>query len=202
VPRGDPLNGVGIVRNADAMPGQLVTESYRPRAGGRRRGGQSRHARLQLLGAADQRLPDPLPPWRVERREDLAAASVEHGKAIALDAGLAHPPPDRVERADAGHRQAEAGAEAAGGGDADSQPGERAGAEADREQANLPPAARGGGAALDLLEQRGGVPRPPIGGGAQQRLLQNLAVAPGAGGGVGGRGVKADDDQRNAVSSA
>jgi hypothetical protein len=41
---------------------------------------------------------------------------------------------------------------------------------------------------------------PPL-GGPQQRLLQNLAVAPGAGGGVRGRGIEADDDQRNAVSS-
>jgi hypothetical protein len=41
---------------------------------------------------------------------------------------------------------------------------------------------------------------PPV-GGAQQRLLQDLPVARGAGGGVGGRGIEADDDQRNAASS-
>jgi hypothetical protein len=44
------------------------------------------------------------------------------------------------------------------------------------------------------------VPGPPV-RGPQQRLLQNLAVAPSAGSGVGGRGIEADDSQRSAVSS-
>jgi hypothetical protein len=42
------------------------------------------------------------------------------------------------------------------------------------------------------------MPRPPLRGEPQQRLLQNLAVAPGAGGGVGGRGVEPDYDQNGA----
>jgi hypothetical protein len=42
----------------------------------------------------------------------------------------------------------------------------------------------------------------PPGGGTQQRLLQDLAVAPGAGDGVGGRGIEADDDQNDAASSS
>jgi hypothetical protein len=199
VPRGDPVGGVGIVRDLDAMPGQLVPESYRPRARRRGRRRQSRDPFLQLLGPADQRLPDPLAPGRVERREDLATAGVEHGEAVALP--FPHPPSDRVERADARQRQAEAGAEAARGGDADPQASERAGAEADREQADPLPAAGDGGATLDLLQQRDRVPGAPVGGGPQQRLLQDLAVAPGAGGGVGGSGVEADDDQRSAASS-
>lgn len=37
--------------------------------------------------------------------------------------------------------------------------------------------------------------RPPLGRGAEQRLVQDLAAAPGAGGGVDGRGVEADDGQ-------
>lgn len=201
MPRGDAVNGVGIVRYPDAVPGQLVTESYRPRAGGRRRRGQGGQALLQLLRPADQRLPDPLAPLRVERREELAAAGVEDGEAIAGDARLPHPPADRVESADADQRQTEAGAQAAGGGDGDPQAGERARPQPDRQPADPLPAARRGGAALDLLEQSGRVPGPPVGGGAQQRLPQNLAVAPGAGGGVGGRGVEADDDQRSAASS-
>jgi hypothetical protein len=53
---------------------------------------------------------------------------------------------------------------------------------------------------LDLLEQRGRVPGAPI-GRPQRRLPQNLAGAPGRGGGIGGRGVEADDDQRRRRSS-
>jgi hypothetical protein len=40
-----------------------------------------------------------------------------------------------------------------------------------------------------------------LGGGSQQRLVQSLAVAPGADGGVGGRGVEADERQRSTASS-
>jgi hypothetical protein len=39
------------------------------------------------------------------------------------------------------------------------------------------------------------VERPPQLGEAELRLGDDLAVAPGAGGGVRGRGVEADDDQ-------
>jgi hypothetical protein len=200
MPRGDPVNGVGIVRYPDAVPSQLVPESYRPRAGGRRRCWERGDPLLQLLGAADQRLPDPLTALGVERREDLAAASVEDRQALTLDAGLTDPAPDRVERADTGRRQAKADRQPTRGGDADPQPGEGAGAEADGEQADLLPTAGGGSAVLDLLQQRGRVPGTPL-GGPQQRLVQDLAVAPGAGGGVGGRGVESDDDQRRTASS-
>jgi len=114
--------------------------------------------------------------------------------------GLLQPQPDRVEGTDAAHRQAKAGAEPTRGGNADPQPGEGARPEADREPGDLIPAAGRGRAELDLLEQVGRMPGPPL-GGPQQRLVQNLAVAPGAGGGVGGRGVEADERQRSAVSS-
>lgn len=195
MPRRDPVDGVGIVRDPDAMPSQLVPESYRSRAGGQRRRGKRRDLFLQLRGPADQRLPDSLSAPGVEGREDLAAAGVEDGQALGVDPGLPHLPPDRVEGADAGHRQATADAEAAGGGDGDPQPGEGAGAEADRKQVHPLPAAGGVGGSLDFLQQRGRVPRTPL-GGSQQRLVQSLAVAPGRGGGVGGRGIEADDDQR------
>lgn len=200
MPRGDPVNGVGIVRYPDTVPSQLVPKSYRPRAGGRRRCRERRQALLQLLGTADEGIPDPLPPLRVERHEDLAAAGIEHGEAIVGGIALPHPPSERIEGADAGHGQAEAGAQPARGCDADPQPGEGAGTEADRERVDPRPATGGAGAALDLLEQRGRVPRPPR-GGPQQRLVQSLAVAPGAGGGIGGRGVEADERQRSAASS-
>jgi hypothetical protein len=199
VPRGDSVHGVGVVLYPDAQPGQLVPESYRPGPRCRRRRGQGRDALDQLLRPADQRLPDPVPIRGVERGEDLATAGVEHGQALAGDSGLAEAATDRVERADACHRQAEAGAEAAGAGDADPDPGEGAGAEPDRQQVDAVPPARRRGRALDLLEQRRRVPRPPV-GGPQQRLVQSLAVAPGAGSGVGGRGVEADDYRRGAAS--
>jgi hypothetical protein len=183
------------------MPGQLVTKSYRPRAGGRRRYRQCRDPLGELVGRADQRLPDPLPPGRVERREDLAAAGVEDRQALALGTALPQSAVDGVERADAAQRQAEAGADAARRGDADPQPREGAGAEADGDLLDLPPAAGGARRRLDLGQQRGRVPGPPLGGEPQQRLVQDLAVAPGAGGGVGGRGVEADERQRSAFSS-
>jgi hypothetical protein len=45
------------------------------------------------------------------------------------------------------------------------------------------------------------VPGPPLRGEPQLRLVQYLAVAPGAGDGVNRRGVKADDDQGIATPS-
>jgi len=39
------------------------------------------------------------------------------------------------------------------------------------------------------------VPGLPLWGEPQLRIVQGLAVTPGAGGGVGGSGVEADDDQ-------
>jgi hypothetical protein len=194
------VNGVGIVRYPDAVPGQLVPKSYRPRTGGRRRRGQRRDALLEFLRKTDERLPDPLAPLAVERREDLAATGVANGEALAPQAGLLHPRPERVERADPGDRRAETGTEPPRRRDPDPQTGERAGAEPDREQLDRPPAARGGGAALDLPEQGRRVLRSSLGGWPEQRLAEDLAVAPGAGGGVLGRGVEADDDQRGVAS--
>lgn len=211
MPRGDSVNGVGVVRYRDVVPGQFLPKSYRPRTGGPRGLAQPLQPLQQLLGAADERLPDPLPRLPVERREDLATAGVLHNQASAVTfppyrgishsgSGGAHAAREGVEGADAGDGQAEAGAEPAGGGDADPQAGEGAGAEADRDQVDGAPAAGGRRRPLDLGQQRGGVAGAPLGREAQQRLVQRLAVAPGAGGGVGSRGVEADDDQGGAAS--
>jgi hypothetical protein len=178
-----------------------MPKSYRPRTCGRRRDRQAGDPLGQLLRPADERLPDSLPRGRVERREDLAPVTVEDSEALALDPGLPHPPPDRVEGADAGRRQAEARAEPARGRDPDPQPRERAGTEPDREPVDRLPAAGRRRRPLDLDQQRGRVPGLPSRGEPQQRLVQSLAVAPGAGGGVGGRGIEADEDQRSAASS-
>jgi hypothetical protein len=83
-----------------------------------------------------------------------------------------------------------------GGGDADPQAGEGARAQPDGEQLDLAPAAGGLGRPLDLDQQPGRVPGPALAGEPEARFLQDLAVAPGAGDGVEGRGVEADQRQR------
>lgn len=196
VPRRDPVHGIGIVRYLDAVSGQLAPKSYRPRAGDRGRCRQ----RIDLLGeflrTADERLPEPLPVRCVERGEDLAAVAVEDGQPLALGPRLADPRRQRVEGADAAGRQAGRGGQAAGGGDPDPQAGEGAGPEADRDPLDPLPAAGGVGDPLDFAQQPGRVPGLPIRGEPQPRLEQNLTVAPAAGGGVGGSGVEADENQR------
>jgi len=109
------------------------------------------------------------------------------------------PAAERVERADAARRQPQADREAAGGRDPDPDPGEGAGAEADCEQVDPLPAAGRGSRLLDLGQEPGRVPGPPLRGQPQLRLVQDLAVAPGAGDGVDRRGVEADDDQGRAT---
>jgi len=194
------VDGIGIVRYADAVSGQLVTESYRPGAGDQRGFLQLRHPLGQLLGPVDGGLPGPLAVRRVERGEDLAAPAVEHRQPRPRKT-LADPRRQGVERADAPRRQTEADAEPAGGGDPDPQAGEGAGAEPDREQVDPLPAPGRRGRPLDLLQQPGRVQGPPLGGKPQLRLVQDLAVAPGASNGVDRRGVEADDYQGCATPS-
>jgi hypothetical protein len=201
VARGDPVDGIGIVRYPDAVSGQLLPKSYRPRTGHRRGFPQRRDPLRQLLGPVDRRLPEPRPVGRVERGEDLTPPAVENREPLAGRAGLADPRRQGIEGADAERRQAEAEAQPAGGRDPDPQAGEGTGAEPDRDQVDLAPAARRGGGALDLLQQPGRVQGPPRRGEPQLRLVQNLAVAPGAGDGVDRRGVEADDVQDGATRS-
>lgn len=208
MPRRDSVDGVGIVRDADTVASQLFAESYRP--GTSHQGGllQCSHPLGQLLRAVDGRLPKPLPVWAVERGEDLPPPAVEHRQAVPFGrtaarrnrrTGVLDAATERVEGADTALRQPEADREAAGGGDPDPDPGEGAGAEPDREQVDAVPAAGRGGRPLDLLQQAGRMPGPPLRGQPQLRLVQNLAVAPGAGDGVDRRGVEADDDQGRAT---
>ena len=106
-----------------------------------------------------------------------------------------------VERADAGQRQPGAGAERPGAGDPHPQAGERAGADADRDPLDRAPAARGLGRPLDLLEQPRRVPRAAVGREAEQRLVEDLAAARRADGGVLGRRVEADQRQVSSRSA-
>jgi hypothetical protein len=153
----------------------------------------------QLLGPADEGVPDAPAADSVERSEDLAPIAVEDGEPLPLrpDAD-GDPATERIEGADPARRQPQARGQPARGRDPDPQPGERAGAEPDREQVDLAPAASSRGGDLDLSQQRRRVARPPGSGEPELGGVQDLAVAPGAGGGVGGRGVEADDDQRYA----
>jgi len=207
VPRRDPVDGIGIVRDADTVASQLVAESYRPGTGYPRGFLQRSDPLRQFLGPIDGRLPEPLTVGSVEGGEDLTAPAVEHSQRQAVPFGrylarrnrgtgvLLDPAAEGVERADAAQRQAEADPEAARGGDPDPDPGEGAGAEADRDQVDRLPAAGRRSRPLDLLQEPGRVQGPPLGGEPQLRLVQGLAVAPGAGDGVNRRGIETDDGQ-------
>jgi hypothetical protein len=199
VPRRDPVDGVGIVRDSDTVASQLFAESYRPGTGHRRGFVEGGDPLGQRLGPVHGGTPQPRPLGVEEGGEDLAAPTVEDRQRRATAIRLADPAAEDVERADAAQRQAEADAEAAGGRDPDPDAGEGAGAEPDRDQVDRLPAAGRSGRPLDLLQEPGRVERPPARGEPQLRLVQDLAVAPGAGDGVSRRGIEADDDQRRAT---
>ena len=180
--------------------GQLLPKSYRARSGRQRRRRRApRRARRAPRAGRRTGSQSRSPVGGVERREDLAAAGVEDGER---GSPLAAPLADARARARRACRRRAAGRPRLG-----AEP--RAVAIPIRRPVNEPgpsptaisvdrlPAAGGVGRALDLGQQRrsraAGLPcseRP------EQRLVQDLAVAPGADGGVGGRGVEADDDQR------
>jgi hypothetical protein len=190
------VDGIGVVRDADTAGSfQLVTKAYRPGTADRRR---SRHLGKPLrerLRAHHRRLPQGGARSVVERDEDLAAVAVEDREALARRPRRADAGAERVERGDPAPLLAQAERQPLGGGDADPQPGERSRPEPDRDQVDRVPAPGGLGAALDLGEQPGRVQRPTALGEPEVRLGDDLAVAPGTRGGVGGRGVEADDDQ-------
>jgi len=190
------VDGIGIVRYPDAVSSQLLAKAYRPGTGDRGSFLQLGDPLGQLLGPVDGWLPDSLPVRRVEGGEDLAAPAVEYRQRRGTSRGLLDTPRQGVERADAPRRQPEADAEAVRGRDPDPDPGEGAGAEPDPEQIDCIPTARGRRGLLDFGQQPGRVQGPPLRGEPQLRLVQDLAVAPGASDGVDRRGIEADDDQR------
>jgi len=157
------VDGVGIVRDADTVASQLLAESYRPGTSHRRGLLQRSNPFRQLLRAEDGGPPEPLALRAIERGEDLTPPAVENGQRRA-PALLPEAAAERVERADATRRQPEADREAAGGRDPDPDPGEGARAEADREQVDPLPAAGGGSRLLDLRQEPGRVPGPPLRG--------------------------------------
>lgn len=189
------MDGVVVEGDRDTALAQLSTKSYRSGTRHRRRCVELGDPRRQLRGRQDLRPPDPLSGARVERREDLAAKAVLDDQALPLRPRLADPAADRVERADAARRQPQRRREALGGRDPDPQAGKGAGPEADRDEVDGAPAAGRRSRRLDLGQQAGGMPGPPLRGATEQRLVQDLAVAPGAGRGVGSRGVETDYDQ-------
>jgi hypothetical protein len=190
------MHGVVVVRHLGAAILQLIAKSYRPRSGGQGGIGKLGKTLPELRRGADPGPPEALAAVGVGGGEGLAAAGVEDGETGAPAArGLGEAMGERVERADPGQGQAGAGAERLGAGDADPQAGERAGADADRDPPDRAPAARRLGRPLDLLEQPGGVPGAAVGREAEQRLVEDLAAAPRADGGVLGRRVEADQRQ-------
>lgn len=201
--RRDSVNGIVVVRDLDAVSGQLVTKSYRPRPSHRRSPRQLGHAFGQRLGPADERLPEALAGGGVEGGEDLAAEAVEDREPLALGTLLSGDPAgERVEGADAARRQPACRRQAARRRDPDPHPGEGPGPEADGDPVDGAPATGGGRGRLDLGQQRGCVPRAPGRREPELGLVQQLTVAPAAGGGVDGRGVEADDDQRGSASQS
>lgn len=200
MPRRDPVDGVGIVRNLDTVASQLFAESYRPGTGYRRGLVEGCHPLGEFLRPQNGGLPDPVPLGVVKGRKDLAPPAVEHGQRRGAGCcGLGDPAPQGVERADTAQRQAEADTEPPGGRDPDPDAGKGAGTEPNRDQVDRLPAAGRGRRPLDLLQQPGRMQGPPPRGEPELRLVQDLAVAPGAGDGVNRRGIEADDDQGRAT---
>ena len=199
MPRRHPVNGIGVVRDADAVSANSCRNrtAPEPAAGvgppARRRVSASPSGRHTAAprSARPSGSRAPRRPRRGSRRGPPGAGPPPR---------LADPAAERVERADAARRQRRSRlAEPPRGGDRDPHPGEGAGAEPDRDPVDPLPAAG----------RRGGAPRPrsrrpvacrgrPAVGEPELRLVQDLAVAPGAGGGVRGRRVEADYEQGRA----
>lgn len=196
MPRCDPVHGIGVVGDLDAPTRQLMPKSYRARSGAQRWRRQLGEALGEVARGRHERLPEPLPARRVESGEDLATARVEHGEAGAIGAGeLLQRPAEGIERADAGNGKACAGRQAARRGDGYPHACEGARPAPDCDPVDGLPATGGRGGPLDLRQQRGRVARAAVGRRPEQLLVQRLAAARRADGGVGGRRVEADDRQ-------
>ncbi len=192
----DPVDGIGVVRDADAACSfQLVTKAYRPGAADRRGRHNSVKPLRQRLRPHHGGLPDRRAVGVIEGDEDLAAVAVEDREALARRARGADPGAERVQGRDAPARQPEAEGQPLRGRDPDPQAGERAGAEPDRDEVDGLPPTRRVGAALDLGQEPGGVQGPPALGEPKVCLGDDVSVTPGARRRVRRRGIEADDDQ-------
>jgi hypothetical protein len=125
VARRDLVDGIGVVRDADAAGSfQLVTKAYRSGTADRRGARQPAEPLRERLRAHHRGLPERRPGGVVERDEDLAAIAVEDREPLAGRARRADAGAERVEGRDAAPLQAEAERQAFGGGDPDPQAGE------------------------------------------------------------------------------
>lgn len=206
MPRRDPVQRVRVVGDVDVPIRQLLAKSYRP--GTRRPQGHRKRSDLlgEIRGGGDERLPEALAAGCVESRKNLTAASVEHGQASGAPfprhgrqrrtgAGrlLGEGAPECVQGADASHGQAGTGRQAAGGGKADSDADEGPRPPPHGNPSHLLPTTGRLRRALHLGEQGGRVLRASVGGQTERRLVQHLAIAHRADGGVGSRRVEPDD---------
>lgn len=189
------MDGVSVVRHIGPAIFQLIPKSYRPRSDRQRGLGQLRKPLAELGRGTYPGAPEAIARRRVVGGERLPPPGVENREAATVAGRGAQPVRQRVERADAGQRQAGAGTERPGAGDPDPQAGEGAGPEPDRDAPDRVPAARRLDRPLDLLEQPRRVPGAAVGREAEQRLVEDLAVARGADGGVLGRRVETDQRQ-------
>jgi hypothetical protein len=200
MPRGDAVHGVGVIGDLDRPARQLLPESYRAGSAAQNRFRQHRDPCGELLRGPEPRPPEPFAVVRVDRRRDLAPLGIEHGEAPSVAGEHAQTPAKRIEGADAAQRQPPTEGQRPSRGDADPQTGERAGADPDRDPLHRRPAAYRIDRPLDLGQKRGRVLRPALLGEAEQRLVDDLAVAYRGDGGVARRRIEADRYQRAATS--
>ena len=204
MPRGDPVHGVGVIGNVEP---RLASSSRNrtapdPAASG---GSGSRRAALGELGrGGDQRLPEPLATRRVKGGEGLAAAGVQDGEAAPLaGTGADRPSPGQVHRAC--RRRSPAGrcwppgrARSRSRSGCRRRTRARARPRAGRPRSQPPAASAARSTSASSAVECRGLPsaREP-----EQRLVEHLAAARRADGGVGGRRVEADDRHRAARSA-
>lgn len=187
MPSGHAVDGIGVLGNLNFPARQLISKAYRPRSRCPWGRGERRDLLGEIRGGRYERLPETLATGRVERREDLAAAGVEHGQAATQR------PTERIERANAGGGRAGAGRQPTRRGEANADADERAGAAAGREQSHPGPAAAGLDRTLDLTQQGRRVARTAIGREPKPLFMQHRAVACDANDRIRGRRVEADD---------
>jgi hypothetical protein len=200
------VHRVRVIGDIDVPVRQLLAKSYRPRTGCP----QGRRERSDLLGeirgSSDERLPKTLAAGCVESRKDLTATGVKNGQTSGAPfprnggqrrtgAGrlLAEGTAERIQGADATDGHSRAGSQTPGRRQPDPDADERPRPAADADPSHLLPAAARLRRALYLGEQGGRVLRASVSRQAERRLMQHLAAAHRADGGVGARRVETDD---------